>query len=392
MPHPCQPYHQPPLIAKDIQPVALPLVAASAMLALTLITGCSDGAQYEQSSGEAEYAATEEDIAAGATVGLMEDADGSGDLLTVKNLAGDSEQTLGNQRTDIDVAGKTLLITSRADFKVADVVKSSSAIETLTRQQGGYVALSNISNVETDRRSFNQGDKAITLTTYYRQATMTVRIPKAKVTTFLKQIQQQVAFLNEQEFTAQDVTLDLYREQLAASLNNSMAKELSQQRLDTKTAPEQSSNIDAISATYAARRQQEYAKLQRMDIEDKVNYSTIDLSFRQPASSYKETTKNIDMLINAERPSFAAQVATALSEGWEMLKAVTINVIGLWWLLIVVLVFYLLFCFVRAIYRALNGNKNGYRRDPKRRQVRPSQTVGRDIDNHKDDKDTDKPL
>ncbi len=332
------------------------IVFSSLAIAL-LIGGCSQSPEYaeEQSSADvesSEYASDEQ--MADNTASAQNEKSG---ILKIGNLGGASEQTLGSQITDIEVAGKTLLINARANFKVADVVKSSAAIETLTRQQGGYVALSNITNVENDSQTFVKGAQNITLTTYYRQANMTVRIPKSKVTAFLKQIQQQVAFLNEQEFTAQDVTLDIYREQLAANLNSDMAAELTQQRLDTQNAKDQSSNVSAITATYAARQQQQYAKLQQLNIADKVKYSTIDLTFTQPASSYKEVTQNLEVLIEAEQPSFAEQVTAAFKQGWDTLKSVTVTLIGLWWLLMVGGIFYLLYQFIKKSYKRLMGYK-----------------------------------
>ena len=328
------------------------------VVALTTIvaSGCAqqeDGYESEQSATDNEYVATEQAIAdiadQGADISDTNNKDAVN--LQIENLSNDSEQTLNSQAADIKIAGKTLLITAAADFKVEDVVESSSAIKNLTYQQSGYVASSRISNRERDSRRFVQGDKNVVLTTYYRQAEMTVRIPRQNVNKFLKKVQQQVAFLNEQEFSAQDVTLDIYREQLASKLNSDMAKDLSQERLNSKNDKDQTSNVDTITATYAARQQQEYAQLEQMNIADRVKYSTINLTFTQPDISYKETTQNIDLLIEAERPSFGAQVGQAFKEGWEMLREVAITLIRLWWLVVLIAVFYVIYRLIKTLYR-----------------------------------------
>ena len=327
-------------------------------LATIIASGCSqqnEEYESEQSSADTEYVATEqaiEDIAdQDADISDVNSKDSP--KLRVQNLSNDSEQTLNGQTADIKIAGKTLLITAAADFKVEDVVESSSAIENLTYQQSGYVASSRIKNRERDSRRFVQGDKNVVLTTYYRQAEMTVRIPKKNVNKFLKQVQQQVAFLNEQAFSAKDVTLDIYREQLASKLNSDMVKDLSQERLNSKNDKDQTSNVETITATYAARQQQEYAQLEQMNIVDRVKYSTINLTFTQPDISYKETTQNIDLLIDAERPSFSAQVGQAFKEGWEMLREVAITLIRLWWLVVLLAVFYVAYKLIKTLYRKL---------------------------------------
>ena len=334
----------------------LPIMLGSVLL----IGGCDSSSEYAESSADLTEVATEEvaEATAGEMVSIMSDAavDNASNGLEVANLSNTSEQTLGSQTTDIKIAGKALLITASADFKVEDVVKTSDAIESLTRQQAGYVALSNISNHPRDSRTFVQGNKNITITTYTRKANMTVRIPRANVSKFLAQLQQQVAFLNEQQFSAQDVTLDIYREQLASQLNSDMASELSQERLNSKNDKDQGSNVDAITATYAARRQQELAKLEQLAIADKVQYSTINLTFMQPDISYKETTQNLDVLLDAEQPSFSTQVNQAFKDGWEILRSVALGLIQLWWLLVLGGIFYLICRMIKSIYRKFFKN------------------------------------
>ncbi|MCG3809887.1 DUF4349 domain-containing protein [Psychrobacter sp. Ps4] len=340
------------LLPKALFPsvLCLPIMLGSVLL----IGGCDSSSEYAESSADMEsvQSATEE-VVNSEMAGIMSDAavDNASNGLEVANLSSTSEQTLGSQAADIKIAGKALLITASADFKVEDVVKTSDAIESLTRQQAGYVVLSNISNHPRDSRTFVQGNKNITITTYTRQADMTVRIPRANVSKFLAQLQQQVAFLNGQQFSAQDVTLDIYREQLASQLNSDMASELSQERLSSKNDKDQGSNVDAITATYAARRQQELAKLEQLAIADKVQYSTINLTFMQPDISYKETTQNLDVLLDAEQPSFSSQVSQAFKDGWEILRSVALGLIQLWWLLVLGGIFYLIYRMIKAIYR-----------------------------------------
>lgn len=328
-------------------PKAKPMYGLLLAFSLIAISGCDSSSEYESSADMESVQSTEQ----------AAEAEVSNDSLEVDNLSNSSEQTLGSQTADIQIAGKKLLVTASANFKVEDVVKSSNAIESLTRQQGGYVALSNISNNPQSSRSFVQGDKNVTITTYYRQAEMVVRVPRINVTTFLDQVQQQIKFLNEHQFSAQDVTLDIYREQLASQLNSDMARDLSKQRLDSDNDKEQSSNVDAITATYAARRQQALAQLEQLDIEDKVKYSTINLTFGQPDISYKEITQNLEVLVDAEQPSFGAQVQQAFKEGWEMLRAVALGIIQLWWLVVLAGVFYLIYRLIKALYRKIFGHR-----------------------------------
>ncbi len=359
-------------LAQCYMRLPLPKVFISLAFSTLLISACSDGSQYDESSADMESVqSVSEEVSAEQMYGVVSESaetatDAASNTLSIDNLSGHSEQNLGSPVADIQIKGKELLITASADFKVEDVVKSSHAIESLTQQQGGYVAVSEISNQLSDSRSFIQGDKNITLMTYYRQATMSVRVPRANVNKFLQQVQQQVAFLNAQSFKAQDVTLDIYREQLAAQLNLDMAAELSRERLNSHNDKDQGSNVDAITATYAARQQQQYAQLQQMEIADRVKYSTIDLSFTQPDISYKEVTQNLEILIDAERPSFIAQVQEAFKAGAQMLRSAILGLIQLWWLVVLGGILYLFYRIIKLIY--LKFTKQPPRPKPTKRE------------------------
>ncbi|GAA0310866.1 DUF4349 domain-containing protein [Psychrobacter aestuarii] len=320
---------------------------ASSMLLLTALAGCSAPEQEMATQDSYEESATEE---VQAVADLEAGADDAG---TVTELGGNSEMTLGSQSVNQNVAGKTLLVNMRADFKVKDVVDSSIAIEKLTQQQGGYVAESLISNVETGSRDYEVDGKQIRLTNYYRQATMTVRVPKENVDTFLTAMRKQVVFLNEQAFSAKDVTLDIYREQLAAQLNTDISAALSEQQLENESTKTQRGNIHTIDRTYNARARADYAKLQRLAIEDKVRYSTIELKFNQPVSSYKEVTQSMTQLMIDERPSFGSQLSNQLYKGWETLRTALLVLAEGWWLLVFAGVLYLIYRVLKVIVLAV---------------------------------------
>ncbi len=65
----------------------------------------------------------------------------------------------------------------------------------------------------------------------------------------------------------------------------------------------------------------------------------------------------LKVLIEAEQPSFAEQVTAAFKQGWDTLKSVTVTLIGLWWLLMVGGIFYLLYQFIKKSYKRLMGYK-----------------------------------
>ena len=61
------------------------------------------------------------------------------------------------------------------------------------------------------------------------------------------------------------------------------------------------------------------------------------------------------MLVDAEQPSFGEQVQQAFKEGWEMLRAVALGIIQLWWLVVLASVFYLIYRVLKNLYRRFFG-------------------------------------
>ena len=64
------------------------------------------------------------------------------------------------------------------------------------------------------------------------------------------------------------------------------------------------------------------------------------------------------MIIDAERPSFGSQASEAFKTGWEMLRAVALGIIQLWWLVILFGFFYLIYRVIKVAYRKLFNNRS----------------------------------
>ncbi len=321
-------------------------LGALLLVSLVLLGGCDSAKESYSSEDSSAEAASEPAMEASAP-------DAAAPAPTVEQLTNTSEATLGSEIADTQIAGKEFVINAEAKFKVEDVVDTTHKVDELTQKYGGFSAASQIESIEGDTQYFRQGDKRVALTTYHRQATMTVRIPKPKVNDFLRDVQQQVLFLASQNFSAQDVTLDLYRQQLEQQLNSDKMAELSAQRLDPSNEKTQASNLDSINATYLARQQQELASLQKMDIADKVKYSTIALQFTQPDSVYKEVTQSIDAVLEEEGPSFGQQAKAALLQGWESIQTAILWLISTWWFWVVLGALYLLYRMLRKGLQAM---------------------------------------
>lgn len=235
----------------------------------------------------------------------------------------DSTHTLGSQVTTQQtnnpaLENKQLLITANAHFEVEDVVQSVNQIEKLTLQNSGYIADSRIDNDERGRSSYHIGNQQQkVLVQYVRQATMLVRVPKNQVATFLQQLQTQVKFLQNSQFSAKDVTLDLQKAQLEAQIQASKQTALEKQNLDNTSEKTQAGNVALIEQSTLAQQEKLYAQLQQQAIQDQITLSTIELTFSQPEKLRVEILPDIEAVIENEKTaSFPARLVDNLKSGW----------------------------------------------------------------------------
>lgn len=264
-----------------------------------LLTGCSkrpeESAAIEPTPASVEMAAS---TAAGADASSMATAQAKSDTESTASQTGDN-LTLGSAITtqetnNLALANKKLLVTANASFQAQDVQQTVNQIEQLTLKHGGYgyIANSEISNSDSNTNQFSIGNYQLKqLTSYTRQATILVRVPKAQVASFLQQLQQYIAFLDHSQFNAKDVKLELQKAQVEAQIAALKTDQLATQRADKTT---QTGNINVADQTALARQQQLYADLERQGLQDALALSSIALTFSQPEKIREQVIEDID--------------------------------------------------------------------------------------------------
>ncbi|MBS9779447.1 MAG: DUF4349 domain-containing protein [Moraxellaceae bacterium] len=292
---------------------------------------------------------------------------------------------LKSKAVNQQVTDKKFVVNAKAVFTVNDVIESVNKIEELTKQNQGFVEVSRIENGLISEEDIVRSDTIIRLSRYVRSAEMTVRIPKENVSKFFKQLQKQIKFLQESEFTAEDVSLDIYREQLANKINSEEFSKLE------KKAKEQKNNIEAIDKTTDVKTQQALAKLEKKAIEDKIKYSTIKLSFSQPENIYQKTLANTEQLANSYQPSFQEKLQENLQVGWLSLQAVILKLVKSWWVILLIVLAIsiwqiLRFSLQKPSTKPKLSKKLANKHQPKKTKVKIVENKS-SIQNHKTEKD-----
>ena len=245
-----------------------------------------------------------------------------------------SVEQLTSSATSYVDSERKFVRTADAQFRVKDVYQSAIAIENIVANQGGFV-LSNQVKADTDNvNRYRIGNaKLLELAEYTVRGNLSVRVPSDKSQDFLRALITQIDFLDQRNFNAHDVQFDLLRKQLEFLRNQEAQKQLG----DLSAAPGRMSDKAAvISGQNDAKANRDEATVVQKEIEDRVAFSTINLSLYQLSKVRKTEIDDVDAIAKASRPGFFNRLSSVISVGWYGFLDIVISFFAIWplWLAI----------------------------------------------------------
>jgi hypothetical protein len=311
----------------------------SLLLSLLLLVGlsaCSRPSQQESASMAADADVAQAEGGAAGTRAAAPAAPPATSLAAAaveEDSAATVEQVASSAITYID-AQRKFIRTAQAEFRVDDVYRSALAIEDVVAAQGGFVVKNDISaqTLNTQRRPMGDG-KLLELAEYTVRGHLTVRVPSANTQAFLRAIVGQMAFLERRNFEAIDAQFQLLRQQLAYQRGQEAQQDLGQ-------AAQQDGRIDrkaeVIQARSDAKSARDEASIAQKEFEDRVAFSTIDLSMYQASKIRKTELTDVEAVFQQNSPGFFARLGNSLRVGWYGVLDAVIELIKLWplWLLL----------------------------------------------------------
>lgn len=227
-----------------------------------------------------------------------------------------------------DDGQRRFIRTAQAQFRVKDVYTSALAIEDVAAQQGGFVVDNDIAaqTLSVQRRPAGDG-KLLELAEYTVRGTLTVRVPSDKTQAFLRAIASQMEFLDQRGFNAADAQFQMLRQQLAYQREQQAQLELGQalqsgDRLDRKA--------DVIAARTGSRLQRDEALIQQKEFEDRVAFSTINLTLHQLSKIRRTEMVDVEAVFEKHSPGFFWRLFSALRIGWYGLLDLLLALLQVW--------------------------------------------------------------
>ena len=231
-------------------------------------------------------------------------------------------------------AQRKFIRTAQARFRVKDVYQSALAIEDAVAAQGGFVTHNEITaDVQDVQRRPKGAGKLIELAEYTVRGQLTVRVPSDKSQAFLRSIVNQMEFLDRRNFDATDAQFAMLRQQLAYQRNQETQQDLGDV---AQQGGKPGQKAQVIAARGDAKSSRDEALVTQKEFEDKVAFSTIDLSLYQLSKIRQSELTDVEAVFAENSPGFFSRLGNSLSVGWYGVLDVLIELIKLWplWLLV----------------------------------------------------------
>ena len=230
---------------------------------------------------------------------------------------------------------RKLIRTADIRFQVSDVYRSTINIEKVVMAQGGFVTESHLNTEIHQTKTQKKKDSIIEWRQFSRVNELRFRVPSDKLHQTLLEVANEIDYLNYRIIQAQDVTLDVLREELDQKRASSTASQLD--RTAQRSTNDLNAQVNAIQSSHNYKTQKDRAYLENLQLQDKVAFSTVTLYLQGEREMVKETYLNPNVFIENNGPHFGEKAVEALAFGWRMIQQLLLALLHIWPLLLVVL-------------------------------------------------------
>jgi hypothetical protein len=222
---------------------------------------------------------------------------------------------------------RKIIRTAQVKSKVDNTEQATYKIEQLTRKFNGFVTETHLEsrNLEKTETPISQ-DSTLELTKFEVVNTIALRVPNARLDSFLIELSAIYTHLDYRKMSGQDVTATFLTNQLKAQLRENSARRIAAasdekgKRLNDIVGAEES----RVNMKDAAIEQQ----IENLETDYNIDFSVVNLEI------YQNTLVSKAMKINSgslnATANFGFRLATAFSNGWSILLEVFLFFINLW--------------------------------------------------------------
>lgn len=240
-----------------------------------------------------------------------------------KEYAATSEAIMADSTAQESLATK-IIKTADMRFRVKDVQQTKEKLSSAIKAQGGTVVEFSIQSSiqESDKVKYSI-DSLKEISSYRKEGVLIAKVPSEKLDDFTNTVARMAVFVDHQAMKMDDQSIAYLANQLKAQNRVDAVKQIN------KVSTKKSANVESslyIKDDYVDK------KIENMNIDDKVKFSTITLNF------YQDNTVNTLIVGNDNlydyRPGFFQRLGLNIVDGWTIFKELVLGLSKLWMLIV----------------------------------------------------------
>lgn len=284
----------------------------AAFLCTVILVGCSK--KTEESSADAE-SNSEQVVAADAAEAAVE---ASANEPNTAPLTEQKPDVILNAEVNPAEAARRMVREANVNFTAQDVVKTTLAVEKITLEAGGFIEQKNIgfNVVDTQNQKIADG-KIKVFEKVDPLANMVIRVPSERAAGVVNQLLPLMFFLNQQQYSAKRYELKLLEEKIS----------------QTQSVPSDTRNAQLS----------EISRLTKMEVQDRVRYSTITLTISQPTLVRERIDIDVDAVARLNGDNFWKRAWNGIQYGWQFILDLLVILITIWPLYLLLIIGFVLY-------------------------------------------------
>ncbi len=241
-----------------------------------------------------------------------------------KDYASSEKVVSADAITADTIAVEKIIKTADMRFRVKDVQNTKEQLSKIIRTEGGTVAEFSIeSNIQETEKVKQSTDSLKEITAYRTEGYLVAKVPSEKLDEFTNTISKMAVFVNSSSMKMDDQSI--------AYLANKLKAQNRVEAIDkiNKVATKKSAHVESslyIKDDYVDK------KIENMQIDSRVKFSTITLNFYQD-NTVKTLTVANDNLYDY-RPAFLNRLWLSIVNGWTIFKEIILALANLWMLIV----------------------------------------------------------
>ncbi len=228
--------------------------------------------------------------------------------------------------------------TAELKFKVKDVIRTTYKIEDITKSFDGFVIYTKLNSDITNKITLPiSADSSLETTFFVVENSMTIRVPNTQLDTTLKTIAKLIDFLDYRIIKADDVGIQLLSNQLTQVRVKKHGERLTN-AIDNR-GKKLNETTFAEENLLNKEEQSDNAKIANLQLNDQIDFSTINLFIYQRTDIKREVVSNYKN-IDVYEPGLGNKMKESLKFGWNILEALLLFLLKIWPIIIISIILY----------------------------------------------------